>query len=71
MVMLFGPGCPNIAPSAKRTVSEHPSGVPFDVALVRPTVTPALRPAALRVEENAISCRLSLALSAVSSFVRV
>jgi hypothetical protein len=25
----------------------------------------------LRVEENAISCRLSLALSAVSSFVRV
>ena len=26
---------------------------------------------ALRVEENAISCRLSLALSAVSSFVRV
>jgi hypothetical protein len=26
---------------------------------------------ALRVEENAMSCRLSLALSAVSSFVRV
>jgi len=25
----------------------------------------------LRVEENAMSCRLSLALSAVSSFVRV
>jgi hypothetical protein len=25
----------------------------------------------LRVEENAISCRLSLALSAVSGFVRV
>jgi hypothetical protein len=26
---------------------------------------------ALRVEENAMSCRFSLALSAVSSFVRV
>jgi hypothetical protein len=31
----------------------------------------ALLEGRLRVEENSISCRLSLALSAVSSFVRV
>ena len=30
-----------------------------------------MQEAGLRVEENSISCRLSLALSAVSSFVRV
>src|SRR6516162_1205843 len=46
MVMLLGPGCANIAPTANRTVSEQTSGEAIEVALVKPTIAPALRPAA-------------------------
>ena len=45
-MVIIGSGCPNIAPSANRAVSEHPSKAAFDVALVRPTIAPALNPAA-------------------------
>ena len=62
VIAIIGSGCPNIAPGAKRTVSEHPRKAAFEVALVRPTTAPALNPAA-----PAMSCACERAFATRSA----
>src|SRR5215471_20447426 len=65
VIVIIGSGCPNIAPSANRTVSEQ-IGAAAEVVLIRPTIAPALNPAA-----PAISCAWARAFATRSARLQV